>query len=192
MIYLVRHGETQANVEQQYLGRTDSPLTRRGLAQHDGVVERLGEIRIDRLYCSPRARCLDLGKKLEAAHGDIQLIVDDRIAEMDFGIFEGQSAAESQSNSPEAWQQWLKGDESYVIPDGESVAAFSERVGSFAATLGAEIEDQNIVVVTHGGVITTLLCHFLNLEKTDKWRFYAENGTIVRLAVKDKYAYLLI
>ena len=57
--YLVRHGESEANVARRFAGRTDSPMTERGREQAKAVAEALAKIHFDRIVSSPLSRCRD-------------------------------------------------------------------------------------------------------------------------------------
>lgn len=191
MIYLIRHGQTQANRQKQYMGSHDSPLTQQGHEQHERAAGKLVEKRIDRIYTSPRQRCMALAQVLRAQHG-VSVTVDKRIAEIDFGLFEGLTFAQAQAQYPDAWTKWEACNSMYALPDGESVNDFHKRVHAFARELAGMAASAHIAVVTHGGVIASLLCDLLELDSKSIWRFRAENGSVVQVNITDGFAYLVI
>ena len=126
MIYLIRHGQTEANEKQQYLGRYDSPLTAEGMRQHQAAIQRLDDSRLNRFISSPRARCEVLADALGKQHG-ADVTIDERIAELNFGIFERLTFVQAKSQYPNEWAEWEKCDSAYALPDGESSDAFEAR-----------------------------------------------------------------
>ena len=189
MIYLVRHGQTKANERGQYLGKKESPLNETGLKQHEEVLKDLSGIKLDCIFTSPRKRCTALADTLAAELG-ICSQLDERIAEIDFGIFELLTYIQAKERYPSEWTQWEKCDSTYVLPQGESIDAFEARVSVFAKELDSMGEKENVAVITHGGVITSLLCYLLKLDLTSKWRFMSANGSIIKIHKTNGYAYL--
>ena len=192
MIYLIRHGQTQANVLGQYVGHQDSPLTQTGQEQHVAALVQLNDTKFDRVYTSPSERCATLADALAEVNG-IQAVRDTRIMEFSFGIFEGLTYEQANKEHPEAWADWVKGSSDFALPDGESIRMFETRVKAFAGLLKESRGIENTAVVTHGGVIGSLICCLLSLNIAEKWRFKAENGTSVRIQIThDGFAYLVL
>jgi len=102
------------------------------------------------LYSSPLSRCLRLAQGLQAA-GFAAPRVDPRLREMDFGAWEGQRWSDLPRVQIDAWRDDLA---HYVPPRGESVSALAERGHSFVRELPV---GRDAVVVTHAGIIQTLL-----------------------------------
>ena len=87
-LYITRHGETKRNKEQRVLGRTDDPLSEKGLAQAAELAEKMKDIEIDMIFVSPLSRA----RQTAQAVGDVKdliPIVDERLIETNFGDFEG-------------------------------------------------------------------------------------------------------
>jgi alpha-ribazole phosphatase len=102
------------------------------------------------LYSSPLSRCLRLARGLQTA-GFASPRVDSRLREMDFGAWEGQRWSDLPRVQIDAWRDDLA---HYVPPRGESVSALAERGHAFVRSLP---EGRDAVVVTHAGIIQTLL-----------------------------------
>jgi len=92
ILYVTRHGETDANALRQIQGRRDIPLNATGIAQAEELKTRLKTVRFDRIYTSPLSRAR---KTAEIVNSDRQvpLIVDDRLIEMSYGDLEGTSTS---------------------------------------------------------------------------------------------------
>lgn len=148
-LWLVRHPRPAVPTGLCY-GRTDVPIDDTHLAELlDALPARLP--RQAEVYSSPLSRCLRLARGLQAA-GFQAPTVDDRLREMHFGDWEGRPWSEVPRAQIDAWRDDLVG---YVPPGGESVAALAGRGAAFVADLPSG--DHDTVVVTHAGVIQTLL-----------------------------------
>jgi len=98
MLVLVRHGESTANAAGLLLGRIDAPLTERGLAQAAAVGPLLGAVRS--LVSSPLRRALDTAVAL---HTGVDVAVDERWIEVDYGVFDGQALRDVPAD---VWREW--------------------------------------------------------------------------------------
>lgn len=105
--------------------------------------------------CSPLRRARILAEALHPAP-----VIDARLAEIDFGEWEGRRWDDIDRAALTAWADDLLG---FVPPGGESVAALQARVLAFAATLATWPADSALALVTHGGVLRALLGHWLRL-----------------------------
>jgi probable phosphoglycerate mutase len=152
MIYLIRHGQTEMNQAGRFQGRLDSPLTPLGEAQARQVGARLrslaGEIggawTID---ASPLGRTRRTAALVAEGMGLAVRRHDPRLAEVDFGPWEGLTRDEIVALRPdlaEAKAFFLR------CPDGESFEALSARVRSWMAEV--EATGRHCVAVTHAGV----------------------------------------
>jgi alpha-ribazole phosphatase len=103
------------------------------------------------VWSSPLQRCRKLAELLNP-----NLIVDERLMEMDFGAWEGRSWDDIPRPELDAWAADVAG---YAPPGGESPFALQQRALDFVAALKV----QEAVIVTHAGVIRTLLAHWQGL-----------------------------
>ena len=143
-IYLLRHGETEYNAQKKYLGLTDLPLSERGRGE---LVP--ADFSPETVYVSPLRRTAETAGIL-FPHARLIAVPDFR--EMDFGIFEGKSYLDME-HLP-AYREWVEGGCLGQIPQGESMAAFSERTcAAFEALLSQALEagEKLLAVVAHGG-----------------------------------------
>ena len=149
-VYLLRHGETEYNTQRRYLGRTDLPLSPKGRAD---LVP--GDFSPGIVYVSPLRRAVETAGLL---FPDAETEAVPGLREMDFGIFEGRSAAEM-SGDP-AYRQWVDGFCQGPVPGGESKDSFSRRTcRAFAALLdgAADRGEESLAVVAHGGTQMAVL-----------------------------------
>ena len=186
MIYIIRHGQTEANKKHIYYGRSKSALTQKGVAQHDLAVEKMKGIKLDKIVSSPRDRCTSLAKSL-CRNRDVDYTVDERLSEMDFGIFEGLNYDEAQEKYPDVWDKWVSAGDDFALQDGESKAKFNKRIAEFAGEIINSYENENIAIATHGGVVTSLICNLLELGDENVWRFAAKNGAVTKIEISDVF-----
>jgi broad specificity phosphatase PhoE len=186
-LILVRHGETEGQSSIRYYGRTDVPLSELGRAQMRAAARELATLNFTHVFASPLSRAHE-GARIVA--GDrLQVITINEFVEVDFGLFEGLTADEIRSRHPEEFARWERGRLSphYAYPDGESRAAFSERIERGVARMlgmaGAAPAIPSILVVAHRGVIRAIariladvepnaiaLGSIHVLERSDRWR----------------------
>jgi broad specificity phosphatase PhoE len=172
VLYLVRHGETAANVDGLLLGRADPPLTALGARQ----AARLATVlpRPDRVVASPLRRARDTAAALGTA-----VEIDERWTELDYGDLDGVPAAAVQA---ELWDRW-KRDPAHVPAGGESLLDVGRRVRLACEELAGDAIGGVVVVVTHVSPIKAAIAWSLGVSDAIAWRMYVEDATITRVAV---------
>lgn len=146
-IGLLRHGETTG---QGFCGRgSDVPLTETGwTTMRDALA---GGSVWDRIVCSPLIRCRAPAQAF-AEEAGVPLAVDDRLAELDFGDWEGRTAAALMETDADALGRFWQDPVNHSPPKGESLLEFRERVVAGWNDLAPE-EGERVLVIAHGGVI---------------------------------------
>ena len=99
MLYIMRHGQTDWNVRHKMQGRTDIPLNEEGRRMARTAAEEYRNVPFDVCYCSPLSRAQETAR-LVLAGRDVPIITDERLVEMGFGIYEGQSDLLEQEDCP--------------------------------------------------------------------------------------------
>lgn len=158
-IHLIRHGYTQDNVEGVYCGITDTPLCDEGKLQLEKMKEEYAYPGAQFVFSSPLKRCLE---SCEILYPEIKSVVIEGLTEYNFGEFEGKTADELHKKHPN-FEPWLRGEPGVRPPFGESNEDFTRRVCScFEKIVDGVIktDTQDLVIVTHGGVISTILAAF--------------------------------
>lgn len=172
-LLLVRHGETEWNVQRRIQGFQDSPLTPTGVAQAKALALRLEGESIDAVYAS------DLGR----VRATTEIIVDKTghapqygaaLRERGFGVFEGKTMAECEAERPGQWALYRGRDPEAVPPGGESVNQFRSRIMARLEDIAAAATGKKVLVVAHGGVCGVLLRHVMGLPPGGKrtWSLY--------------------
>ena len=158
-IHLIRHGLTQENIDGLYCGRTDTSLCPDGKEQIKKMKEDYIYPQADFVFSSPLKRCLETA---EIIYPGIKPLVFDDLIEYNFGEFENQSAEKLHSSQP-LFDRWLRGEPGVTPPFGESNEEFAKRVCECFVKICDGIlkaGTDNIAIITHGGVISTILSQF--------------------------------
>ena len=162
-LLLIRHAATEASEKKLLLGTTDADAGSAGLQQLERIPALLQPYRADTWYCSPLKRTMQSAAKLrELGTIDQDLRLDGRLREIDFGRWEQKSFAEIVASDPELISAWSHYDE-FVFPDGEAVAGFTGRVAE-VLTMFRTAGAKQIGVITHGGIIRTMICLSLGMS----------------------------
>lgn len=180
-IIFVRHGETRENKKGVY-GSLDTSLSQVGKKQILETKKQIEKLSFENIYISPLKRTVETAEIL-GVEGNF----DERIKEINFGLFQGKTYEEIKKLYPEETTYWTKDYINYKMPEGESLLDLYNRTVDF---LNDRIEeDKDILVVTHEGVIISALCWiFDNIEHF--YRFKVKNGGITVIAVENNYKYI--
>ncbi len=179
-IYLFRHGLTKGNLNAQYIGHTDLPLTTDSISSLKSIKAHKHYPEVDAVFSSPLKRCIDSANIMFPKNNT--LVIDDFI-EYNFGEFEGLTAEELKDN--EDFKNWLHGDIYAAAPYGESNAQFSHRIcDAFEKVVDGCVKTgtNNIAIVGHAGVLMTILaCYGLPEAPMAHWQMDAGYGYKLRL-----------
>ncbi|MEG0133186.1 MAG: alpha-ribazole phosphatase [Clostridium sp.] len=187
-IYIVRHGETEENVKKTYYGSIDCNLTERGKTQAKALGNKLKNIEFDKIFCSERIRAKETLRDISS---EDDVIIDSRINERDFGIFEGRTFSELQIELKEEYDKWTVDWKDYCPENGESFRGVYKRVRSFMEDMKKEEdENKNILVCTHGGIIRAIYAYILDENLDTYWRFASKNADISVINLEYGYFYI--
>jgi alpha-ribazole phosphatase len=170
-LYLVRHGETDSNLQRRYQGQSDIPLNQTGIQQTRKIAQRLSKEEIHAAYSSDLSRARETAEQIAQPH-NLKVISDVRWREMSFGDWEGLSYPEIQAKVPDELALWQTDPTLYAPPHGETITQLAERVLSAFDELRALHEEQTVLVVSHSGPLQVLLCHALGLGFQHYWQFF--------------------
>ena len=171
MLYLVRHGRTEANASGLLLGRSDPVLDELGKSQAHAIASTIGPV--DRVVSSPLRRAVQTA---EAFGGDVA--VDRRWIELDYGSFDGTPV----STVPlETWDVW-RNDLDWAPPRGESHRQLGNRVRPACEELLEVAGVEKIVVVSHVSPIKVAVAWVLGVGEEIVWRCHLAAGSVTVIA----------
>lgn len=153
-LYITRHGQTDWNTENRIQGRTDIPLNALGVEQAEILRDELADMHFDRVYSSPLSRAFQTAQIITAKH-NLDIVRDDRIIEGDFGKLEGEKPGSNLIDFDADWTE-----EMTAPLKVESNADFFARVSDFIDELAEKYENDDILVVCHGGTYRQFYQYF--------------------------------
>ena len=153
MIYIVRHGQTDWNVQKKVMGRCDEPLNEKGKEQAKETRNSLLGCDLDLIICSPLQRAKQTAEIINEGR-NIPIIYDDRIIERDFGEFEGK---ETKDFDFHGYWNYYKND---IYKEAENIQVFFKRIYEFLDDISNKYKDKNVLIVAHGGVSIPVACYY--------------------------------
>jgi broad specificity phosphatase PhoE len=174
-LLLIRHGETDWNVEGRYQGQEDPPLNRRGRDQALLLAEQLSGIPLDVLYSSPLARARETARALEERLA-VPVHFEARLMEIHLGDWGGRLAAEVAEKDAERYLRWDTDPWSVTPPGGESLFQVRERVHAAADEIVRRHERKTIGLVAHRISLAMLKIRYQNLDPSLVRKFYLPNA----------------
>jgi len=158
-LILLRHGQTDYNVDGRMQGHIDSCLTDAGHEQAAEAAPVLASLAPDRLVSSDLRRAVDTAEVVGAACG-LPVKFDPRLRETHLGLWQGHTVAEIERDYPGAIATW-RSDPGWAPPEGESRIDVVARSRPVVDELDAEFADsdgvsETVLLVAHGGLIAGL------------------------------------
>ncbi len=156
-ILAIRHGETAWNVDTRLQGHLDIPLNETGMLQAQHLARALaGREDMDAIYASDLSRARSTAEAIGQAVG-LRVRTHVGLRERHFGLFQGRTFAEVETQLPEHALQWRKRVPDWTPPGGgESLLSLRQRIVDTVDELAARHTGQQIVLVAHGGVLDIL------------------------------------
>lgn len=151
-LILLRHGETDWNRELRFQGHVDVSLNAIGLEQARRLALRLAGETVHHVYASDLMRAQQTAEPVSRELG-LHAVSDAALREQSFGQVDGMRVDDIKAQHPQAWEGWLRFEEDYGMPGGETTRQFHSRVMDAVARLVAAHRGRTLVVVTHGGVL---------------------------------------
>ena len=183
VLYFIRHGETDFNVAQRLQGRSETRLNARGRSQSReiagvlrGLFERDRHQPSDFAYVSsPLLRARETMELMRAELGlePKAYAIDDRLAEISYGEWEGFTLAEIQARDPGVLQRRERDKWDFLPPGGESYREVAKRVAAWYATV-----TRDTVVAAHGGVARALMANFHILQEEEATHADIPHGVV--------------
>jgi len=152
-----------------------------GVQAAEGLADRLSPYAISECYCSPLLRCRQTAEIIRGKIG-CNLIIENDLAEIDFGRWEGATFTEICRNDPVLVDQWSQNALEFTFPGGEYNQHFYGRVRDLISRLLGCGKD-SVLVVSHGGVIRVMICILLGLSFHEYLLFNIKPATFTVLDV---------
>ena len=190
-VIFIRHGETDMNKENLYFGHLDPELNETGIYQLKKTRKLLKyfEKNINIVYSSDLKRCMESMDILKIG-AKIKKIPLNEFREMNFGIFEGKTYEEISAEFPEEVEKMNKDWREYKVPQGESLKEVMERAVEKLEELTKKHKNKTIVIVSHAGVIKSIVSYYLYGNLDGYWKIKVDNGSMTKMCIlEDGFTY---
>ena len=183
-IYLIRHGETVDADSRRYKGHIDVPLSENGIKQLERLAEYLSqksEVRtknselktqnsgLKAVYSSGLSRALKSAEIIGAPFG-LKPVIKDDLKERSFGAWEGMTFDEIKKKWPDAFNAWAENPLKFSPMEGENTLEIKERAMKAFNEIINNHKDEEIAIVSHGGITRVILCEMLGMPLENIFR----------------------
>jgi len=182
-LLLVRHGNTELNSAQVFMGHADVELSATGYQQVERLRDRLSVEKIDAIYCSDLRRALLTAETIASRHR-LAVAACPELREINYGAVDGLTFAEIRRLYPEVAKLCVDWSPQLEFPGGESITQLNQRVTGFLDRLKQHGPEQTVLVVTHGGPLRLMVCSLLGIDLRH-WRQI--NIDLASLSIVDTY-----
>lgn len=186
-IYILRHGEKEkGEFRVPGLPHQDQPLSQRGWEQSRKLWDYLCDKPISAIYVSRYQRT---GQTIEhtAKQLGITPVMDDRLNEIDIGVLDPMSDEEIQEKYPEFWKAYTKRTADFRFPGGETGEEACRRIAGFLEEKRQMHPGENIVFVTHEGLIRQLMCYLMDIPVYKRNNFYVDLCGMTEITYQPQY-----
>ncbi|WP_320667306.1 histidine phosphatase family protein [Prochlorococcus sp. MIT 1307] len=178
-VILVRHGETNWNLEGRFQGQIDIPLNDNGKAQAAAAGLFLSMVRLEKAFSSSMSRPQQTAQAILKHHPGIEIELQEGLIEIGHGLWEGKLESEIRMKWPELLETWKTHPEKVQMPEGETIQdVWARAENSWEKICSSLTSAQTALVVAHDAVNKTILCKLLGLSPADIWMIKQGNGAI--------------
>lgn len=186
-LYLVRHGETDSNLKNKFLGHTDIKINENGILQAVKLSKYFKDIKITKFYSSPLIRA-KMTSEILNKNLNLNILYSDQLKERNFGIFDNLSYDEIKNKYEKEYNLWLSDLNYHKIENGESAFDVYKRCEDFLKSLS--FENEKILIVTHLGIIRNILSILFKNGLDGIWHYKAQNCSVTKIDFVDNYPVL--
>lgn len=169
-LYVIRHGETNMG-KNNIIATETEPLNETGIIQAIEIGKEIRKLNINKIYCSPIQRAKDT-LKLFKLDKNIPVIIENRIKERNMGIYENVPFEKLK------WNEFWNFNSDKLYPELETMKNVYERISDFLNELKSSNIDDNILLVTHGGISRAIYWYFNGIPENGNSTNINENCKI--------------
>ena len=190
-LLLIRHPATEALKKRLIYGRSESPLTAEGVASIAWAAEKLRDLDLAALYCSPQERARLLADGIAKEHPGLAVRIDERICELHCGVYEQLTMDEAMAVDPEDAHKFVYEFGFHRPKGGENFEDVKARTGPFLKDLAEEAgkegyNERPIAVVSHAMAIRSMISHLLGYGLNDIWHFHIQPTGMMEIDYDEK------
>ena len=158
-LYIIRHGQTDWNVEGKIQGRQDIPLNAAGRSQAEMLAKGMEKRPVTAIYSSPQIRAMETAETLARAQG-MAVIPVPELAEIGYGDWEGRTASDILAKERKLYEEWWQHPATVAPPGGETLNQVDERCRQAWDMIRSGMKGDT-AVVAHGGTLAHFIVHLL-------------------------------
>ena len=160
---VVRHGETDANLNGYLQGQSDVPLNELGLRQAECTAERLRHEHFDHIFSSDLSRAMVTAQTIARFHS-LPVVGLRALREWNLGVLQGGRWADLREKYPDVDRAFREGSNVTKVPGGESISDLHQRVADCLDELADRYEGKRLLLVSHGGAIKQMFRHVVCMD----------------------------
>ena len=181
-LLLARHGQSVSNAIRRFQGAQDVALSPLGMRQAEALGQAVSRRAIAHVYVSPFERARHTAEIALAGLGLPLTVVDD-LRELSLGEWEGCAVEEIRTRPGDPYARWVRDPVQCPPPGGEPLADVQARVlRAVERITAAHPNGDDVLIVSHGGVISALLAHCFGLPLSSIWRIAVANCSLSEIA----------
>jgi broad specificity phosphatase PhoE len=181
-LLLARHGQSVSNAIRRFQGAQDVALSPLGMRQAEALGQAVSRRAIAHVYVSPFERARHTAEIALAGLGLPLTVVDD-LRELSLGEWEGCTVEEIRTRPGDPYARWVRDPVQCPPPGGEPLADVQARVlRAVEGITAAHPNGDDVLIVSHGGVISALLAHCFGLPLSSIWRIAVANCSLSEIA----------
>ena len=181
-LLLIRHAQTEWNIQRRFQGHGDSPITEEGQEQLQRLKSRLAGLEFDVVYSSDLRRTMETSKMLSGK----QRVEEPRLRERGVGILEGLNLEQIMAEHAEAFRAFRSGDKDHQIEGGESLQIALNRAWTFLEEMPEKHPGAELAAVSHAGLIRLICKQILGLALDAPNFFQIPNTSLTQLVFSPK------
>lgn len=182
-LILIRHGQTDWNLNSVCQGQQDIPLNEAGLAESRALAAHLAATQIDVMVASDLERARQTAEVVNQHH-NLPIQYDARLREMHFGEWEGQPFEALKKAYPHYLSYWLF--DPVDPPGGEHISQFARRVYALYDDIIEQHAGLRIALIGHGGALKLIICRALGMPVEARWQLRMGNTAVAEIDIRDE------
>jgi broad specificity phosphatase PhoE len=186
-IYIIRHAHKEkGDFYNPRLRHQDEPISQRGQEESHKLWSYLCDKNISAIYISGYQRTAQTIDYVARQSG-ITPVIDERLNEIDNGLLDNMSEQEVQERYPDFWKVYRERTADFRFPGGETGEEVCRRIANFLEEKRLAHRAENLVIVSHEGLIRQLMCHIMNIPVFKRGNFYIDFCGITQIAYQPEY-----
>lgn len=188
-LYLVRHGHTKATELGLLYSDVKIEITPKGEKQAQAAAQYVAASKPQKIICGQAVRVIQSCRPLEQETGLTAEVVDG-FEEWQVGEWEGRTYLDIKKNDDEQYHSWCADPIKNAPPGGESIKQLSHRIAESVKALISSPSycGKSIAMVTHSGIIRSVLVYALGMPVQNFWRLSIPTGSVTRIDFSQNFA----